>query len=113
MSTLKTLTSAVTAVALVTGIGLAFAQSEDQPAAEPKAALSEQTPADPNAAMTAQPSDTAQQPADQAQQQTTPPADSSQQQPAMPADSYAKPATQDSMPAPAAAPEPKPKADRN
>jgi hypothetical protein len=112
MPTLKTLTSAVTAVALVTGIGLAFAQSEDQPAA-PKPALSEQTPADPSATTTAQPSDTAQQPADQAQTQS-PPATDSSQQPAMPAqgDSYTKPATQDSMPAAPAA-EPKPKADRN
>jgi len=54
MSTLKTATSALTAAVLLTGIGLAFAQTEDQqqptnPVAA-TAAPSEQTPADPNAA---------------------------------------------------------------
>jgi hypothetical protein len=56
MSTIKTITSAVTAAVLVTGIGLAWAQAEDQSqstnsttaAAAP--GISEQTPADPNAA---------------------------------------------------------------
>ncbi|MGM9481910.1 hypothetical protein ACS5PN_12060 [Roseateles sp. NT4] len=56
MSTLKTVTSALTAVVLVSGIGLAVAQTEDQKqptdpvAASTAAPLSEQTPADPNAA---------------------------------------------------------------
>ena len=56
MSTLKTVTSALTAAILVSGIGLAVAQTEDQKqptepvAAATAAPLSEQTPADPNAA---------------------------------------------------------------
>ncbi len=55
MSTLKTVTSALTAAILVSGIGLAVAQTEDQKqptdpvAASTAAPLSEQTPADPNA----------------------------------------------------------------
>lgn len=54
MSTLKTLTTSLTAAALVTGISLAWAQSEDQsqPTNTTTAAgamPSEQTPADPNA----------------------------------------------------------------
>jgi len=88
MSTLKTATSALTAAVLVTSIGLAFAQTEDQPQqqpAEPTAAapatLSEQTPADPNAApvdanaMPADSTNTAQQPADDPAK-VTPPVDS-------------------------------------
>lgn len=58
MSTIKTVTSALTAAVLVTSIGLAFAQTEDQPQQQPTdpmaaataATPSEQTPADPNAA---------------------------------------------------------------
>ena len=56
MSAIKTATSALTAAVLVTGIGLAWAQTEDQQqpadpvAAATAAPLSEQTPADPNAA---------------------------------------------------------------
>ena len=57
MSTLKTVTSALTAAVLVTGIGLAWAQTEDQPQNQPTDPMaaatatptSEQTPADPNA----------------------------------------------------------------
>jgi len=57
MSTLKTATSALTAAVLVTGIGLAWAQTEDQPQNQPTDPMaaatasptSEQTPADPNA----------------------------------------------------------------
>jgi len=54
MSTRKTLTTALTAAALVTGISLAWAQTEDQsqPTNSTTAAgamPSEQTPADPNA----------------------------------------------------------------
>ena len=54
MSTIKTLTTSLTAVALVTGISFAWAQTEEQsPQTNTTAAattLSEQTPADPNAA---------------------------------------------------------------
>jgi hypothetical protein len=56
MSAIKTATSALTAAVLVTSIGLAWAQTEDQNqptdpvAAATAAPLSEQTPADPNAA---------------------------------------------------------------
>jgi hypothetical protein len=54
MSTIKTATTALTAALLVSGIGLAWAQTEDaqQPSepTTPVAAMpSEQTPADPNA----------------------------------------------------------------
>lgn len=54
MSTIKTATSALTAALLVSGIGLAWAQTEDaQQATEPTTTVSampsEQTPADPNA----------------------------------------------------------------
>lgn len=54
MSNLKTATSALTAAVLVTGIGLAWAQSDEQtqptePLTAATAAPSEQTPADPNA----------------------------------------------------------------
>ena len=49
MSTLKTATSAITAVALVAGIGIAVAQTHDQPQTQPMTPAtqpSEQTPAD-------------------------------------------------------------------
>lgn len=55
MSKLKTATSALTAAALISGIGFAWAQTEDQvQPADPMVAatadpISEQTPADPNA----------------------------------------------------------------
>ncbi|MDR7270542.1 putative membrane protein [Pelomonas saccharophila] len=87
MSTLKTATSALTAAVLVTSIGLAFAQTEDQPQqqpAEPTTAAvmpSEQTPADPNAApadVNTMPADSTaamQQPADDPAK-VTPPVDS-------------------------------------
>jgi hypothetical protein len=94
MSTLKTATSALTAAVLVTSIGLAFAQTEDQPQqqqpAEPTAmaaaTTSEQTPADPNAApvdANAMPADSTlaqQQPADDPAK-VTPPVDSTAAQP--------------------------------
>jgi hypothetical protein len=82
MSRIKTVTSALTAAFLVSGIGFAVAQSEDQPQAEPMSTTalpSEQTPADPNAA----PLDTTAQ-QDQQLQQQQPPAD--QPMPAQPAD---------------------------
>lgn len=74
MSTIKTVTSALTAAVLVTSIGLAVAQTEDQQqptdpvAASTAAPLSEQTPADPNAApvdANAMPADTTTVAADQ------------------------------------------------
>lgn len=52
MSKIKTATSALTAALLVSGIGFAVAQTQDQPQTEPMtttALPSEQTPADPNA----------------------------------------------------------------
>lgn len=52
MSKIKTVTSALTAAFLVSGIGFAVAQTQDQPQTEPMtttALPSEQTPADPNA----------------------------------------------------------------
>lgn len=55
MSKLKTATSALTAAALISGIGFAWAQTDDQvQPADPMVAataqpISEQTPADPNA----------------------------------------------------------------
>jgi hypothetical protein len=54
MSTLKTLTTSLTAAVLVTGISFAWAQSEDRPqqtdtTTATGAMPSEQTPADPNA----------------------------------------------------------------
>lgn len=80
MSAIKTATSALTAVALVTGIGLAWAQTEDQTQpTDPMAAAtatptSEQTPAD----TTAVPVDNAAvPPADTA---ATPPVDTTSQQ---------------------------------
>lgn len=77
MSTVKTVTSALTAAALVTGIGFAWAQTDEQnQPAEPMTAataepISEQTPADPNAA----PADTLTAQADTTTLQQTPPAD--------------------------------------
>ncbi|MCE4555546.1 hypothetical protein [Pelomonas cellulosilytica] len=85
MSTLKTATSALTAVALVTGISLAWAQADDsaQPTPSTTAAgtmPSEQTPADPNApttgTMAVDPANTG------APAATNPPVDSTAQLPA-------------------------------
>lgn len=79
MSRIKTATTALTAAVLVTGIGLAVAQTDDQnQPAEPMAAataspISEQTPADPNAQVQqAQQVDTTAAPMTQ---QTPPPVD--------------------------------------
>ncbi len=107
MSRIKTATTALTAAFLVSGIGFAVAQSEDQPQTEPMtttALPSEETPADPNAAPLGT---TAQQ--DQQLQQQQPPVD----QP-MPA----QPAADTSMSSAATAvdpgyTEPAPRADRN
>jgi len=104
MSTIKTATTALTAALLVSGIGLAWAQTEgEQQATEPMTPVaampSEQTPADPNAvplpddsaAMTAQQTGTTTPPAvdsttpaplssdanSQAPQSTTPAVDNS------------------------------------
>ena len=112
MSRIKTVTSALTAAFLVSGIGFAVAQSEDQQPAEPMTATalpSEETPADLNAMpvdATAQ-----QQPAEQA-----PAAD--QPLPAQPADTTTPPAADTSIPAATTTAEPSysepaPRADRN
>lgn len=104
MSTLKTLTSVATAAVLVTGIGMAFAQSEETPPVQP-------APAMPLASDQASPADPSAMPqSDAASQQQTP------ANPATPSDPLAKPAAQHDMPTPpAVAPrhEPAPKADRN
>ncbi|KQW46614.1 MULTISPECIES: hypothetical protein [unclassified Roseateles] len=83
MSKLKTATSALTAAVLVTGIGLAWAQTDEQvQPTEPMTAataepISEQTPADPNAVTPVDSTTAAQQamPADDPAR-TTPPVDS-------------------------------------
>lgn len=122
MSTIKTLTSAATAIALVSGIGLAVAQSEEQPAQPAQATMTQATDQavnDPNAPL---PDTTA---AAAAQQQQTPaPADPSMQQPAQPApaDANATYPAQDNSAATSSSPadqssyqttEPAPRADRN
>ena len=116
MSTIKTLTSAATAIALVSGIGLAVAQSEEQPAQPAQATMTQATDQavnDPNAPL---PDTTA-----AAQQQQPAPADPSLQQPAQPASASTYPA-QDNSAATSSAPadqssyqstEPAPRADRN
>ena len=124
MSTLKTVTSAMTAAVLVTGIGLAFAQTEDQrQPADPMVAAtasptSEQTPADPNALP---PTDSA---AQQQQQPQQPPADPAQATPPVDSTTAPLPSAQDATP-PATTPSttpampadqptpPAPRADRN
>lgn len=128
MSTLKTVTSAVTAVALVTGIGLAWAQTEDQsqPTNTTTAAgamPSEQTPADPNAVPpvdnTAANSMQQQQPQADDPSRTTPPADSTATP--LPSDNRAAPAnsmdngatTPDTTTSSTPSYEPAPRADRN
>ncbi len=119
MSTIKTITSSLTAVALVSGIGLAWAQTSDQnqPTDPMQAAtatpISEQTPADPNAApqtdttLTQQQTEPATPPADT----TAPmPQDSMAAQPQQPAttmDSAIQPTPADPVD------EPAPRADRN
>ncbi|MFT7775917.1 hypothetical protein [Roseateles sp.] len=116
MSHLKTATTALTAAVLVGGIGLAFAQSDDQnQPAEPMTAAtasptSEQTPADPNALPTA---DTTtqmpqQMPADDPAR-TAPPVDTTTTP--LPSDTPA--ASDNSYRTPAPAAEPAPRADRN
>jgi hypothetical protein len=130
MSTLKTATSALTAAVLVTGIGLAWAQTEDQTqptdpmAAATASPTSEQTPADPNAIQPVDNSLQQQQPVDDPAR-ATPPADTTAP---LPSDSTAAttanttaatPTPDNSYMAPAAttAPqssyEPAPRADRN
>ncbi len=117
MSHLKTVTTALTAAVLVGGIGLAFAQSDEQnPPAEPMAAAtpaptSEQTPADPNAMPAA---DTTAQmpqqtPADDPAR-TTPPVDTT----ATPLPSDTPTASDNTYRAPTTSgEEPAPRADRN
>lgn len=124
MSTIKTVTTVMTAAFLVTGIGLAVAQSEETPASPPV----EQTTAAPLPADQTPPADptlmpqesnaTLQQPADEPSRTTPPPAEPSTAQiPPQPVDNtLSQPATQNSSvnttPAPAYT-EPAPRADRN
>ncbi len=126
MSNLKTATSALTAALLVTGIGLAVAQTDDQQQpADPMTAataatptmpttISEQTPADPNAVPPAD--NTAQ------IQQQTPQVDPAAPLPSTTPgqsatdNSYPTPATTTTpapSPSPAPSYEPAPRADRN
>lgn len=117
MSHLKTATSALTAALLVTGIGLAVAQTDEpqQPAdptvAATPAPLSEQTPADPNALPPAD--DTA-----QMQPPQTPPAvePAPATMPAQPAMDNTYPSANVTTAAPGSSgvgSEPAPRADRN
>lgn len=119
MSNLKTVTSALTAAVLVTSIGLAWAQTDEQTqptdpmAAATASPTSEQTPADPNAL----PVDTTvQMPADDPAR-ATPPVDTTAPLPADPAvPSTTTPAASiDTTPTTPASPayEPAPRADRN
>lgn len=125
MSTIKTATSALTAALLVSGIGLAWAQTEDaQQAIEPTPAVSampsEQTPADPNTVPLTDNSA-----ATTAQQTTTPPAvdsttpapmssDANSQAPQSTTTAIDNSTTTTTTPAPeASAYEPAPRADRN
>ena len=120
MSTLKTATSALTAAVLVTGIGLAWAQTEDQPQNQPTeptaaataAPISEQTPADPNALPPTDSSMQQQQPMPAVDDpaRTTPPVDNSAAP--LPSDSSynsSTPATPESSKSDT----PAPRADRN
>lgn len=124
MFNLKTITSAVTAAVLVSGIGLAVAQTEDQPATDPKPAMplaSEETPpATPAVDQTAMPAAdvNAQQPADDPSR-SPPPAD-----PTAPLPAQDPAQTQQTTPAAQPAPDtstapayqskqPAPRADRN
>lgn len=124
MSNLKTVTSALTAAVLVTSIGLAWAQTDDQnQPTDPMAAAtasptSEQTPADPNAL----PVDTTvQMPADNPAR-ATPPVDTTAPLPADTAtrsttdrsyNSTNMPASTMDTTAPSTTYEPAPRADRN
>lgn len=126
MSAIKTATSALTAAVLVTGIGLAWAQTEDQQqptdpvAASTAAPLSEQTPADPNAAPAdpnaAMPADSAaaiaeQQPPADDPARVTPPVDSTA---ALPSDTTTTTTTTTTTPSPSYdSTAPAPRADRN
>ncbi|WP_422010628.1 hypothetical protein [Roseateles sp.] len=120
MSHLKTVTSAVTAVFLVSGIGLAVAQSEDTPPVQQPSTMTQatdQAPADPTA-MPLNDTTAQQQPADPTRSQ--PPADPTAPLPAQdPAQMQATPPAQDSSTMPSSAPsydaasEPAPRADRN
>jgi hypothetical protein len=119
MSHLKTVTSAVTAVLLVSGIGLAVAQSEDSlPVTQPATMTqpADQAPVD-STAMPLNDTTAQQQPADPTRSQ--PPADPTAPLPAQdPAQMQAtQPAQDSSMPSSTpsydAASEPAPRADRN
>lgn len=113
MSALKTATSALTAVALVSGISFAWAQSDEQPTQPvhtPAVVMpSEETPADPSALP---PVDNTTANTLQQQQQADDPARTTP-----PVDTTTTPLPQDSgtQPAPMSAPadEPAPRADRN
>ena len=100
MSRLKT-TTALTAALLVTGLGLAVAQTEDQnQPADPMTAAtaatpSEQTPADPNAQPMQQVDPATQQMQQQTQSQTPPPVDTTTP---LPSDNAARSATGSSYP---------------
>lgn len=118
MSTVKTVTSALTAAALVTGIGLAWAQTDEQnQPAEPMTAstatpISEQTPANPNA----MPADaTVQQQTDTTtlQQQTTPPVDTTRSTAPLPSDSAYNNNNSAATTTTDSSYEPAPRADRN
>ena len=125
MSNLKTVTSALTAAVLVTSIGLAWAQTDDQTqptdpmAAATASPTSEQTPADPNA----MPADTtAQQMPANDPARTMPSVDSTTPLPSDPAvrsttdrsyNSTNMPAATIDTTAPSSTYEPAPRADRN
>ena len=116
MFNLKTITSAVTAAVLVSGIGLAVAQTEDQPATDPKPAMplaSEETPPADQSVMPAADAN-AQQPADDPAK-TAPPATDTTAQSSAPQQPAPTPAAQDSMTTPSYTPstQPAPRADRN
>lgn len=111
MSTLKTATSALTAAVLVSSIGFAWAQTDEQPA-QPADVMtapmpSEETPADPNALP---PVDNTTANTMQQQQQADDPARTP-----TPADTTTAPLPQETQPAvtPEPAAEPAPRADRN
>lgn len=115
MSTVKTATSVLTAAVLVTSIGLAFAQSEETPAAPPieqttvtPLTAEQTTPAADPTAMPLQSNAAVQQPAEDPSRTTPPPAEPAQTPAQQPATQSTAPMT----PAPAYR-EPAPRADRN
>jgi hypothetical protein len=126
MSRIKTATSALTAAALVAGISLAWAQTEENQPTDPMAAAtasptSEQSPADPNALPpvdnSLQQQQSATPPVDDPAR-TTPPADSTTTP--LPSDSRSATDTSSYNNTPSTAPmatdssyEPAPRADRN